>query len=138
MGHSYYELYIHLVWTTKNKEPMITKELEESIHMIIRDKCSKFKIELIAVGNTEDHIHIFVSIAPNTIISEFIKECKGSTSHFDNFEMNNNLFWQNGYGALSVSKSGINIVKSYVENQKNHHDTNKGIIKILEKNGDDI
>lgn len=66
-------------------------------------------------------------------LSELIAEVKGSTSHFINQQSDNTLYWQDGYGALSVSKSGLKFVKRYVVNQKEHHRDNKDLVEILEK-----
>ena len=133
MSHTYHKLYVHIIWTTKNKEAMINKDIENSISAITKEKCRKFNSTLIAMGNTEDHIHLLFTINPDTKISEIVKEIKGSTSFFVNQKMNQNLFWQNGYGALSVSKSGVDFVKKYIENQKEHHRNKVELVDVLEK-----
>jgi putative transposase len=62
-----------------------------------------------------------------------VKEIKGTTSYFTNHKTQGNLYWQDGYGVLSVSKSGLEVVKRYVENQKDHHGLANGIIPVLEQ-----
>lgn len=133
MHRSYYELYIHIVWSTKNRHPLINNAIEEDIHKIIDTKCMKFNTQIIAIGNTKDHLHLLVSINPNIRLAELIAEAKGSTSHFINQRTDNTLYWQDGYGALSVSKSGLKFVKRYVEKQKEHHRTNQDLVEILER-----
>ena len=133
MRQSYFELYIHVIWATKNREPLINEKIEKSIYDIVKDKCKKFKIDLIAVGNTTDHIHLLISINPGVKITEFMAEIKGTTSHFVNHEIRETLYWQDGYGALSISKSGLSFVKRYVENQKEHHNNKNDLVEILEK-----
>ena len=117
----------------KNRHPLINKTIEKDIHKIIETKCLKFKTQLIAIGNTENHLHMLVAINPNMKLSELIAEVKGSTSYFINQQSDNTLYWQDGYGALSVSKSGLKFVKRYVVNQKEHHRDNKDLVEILEK-----
>lgn len=134
MNRSYYELFIHIVWSTKNRHPLIHKTIEDDIRKIIKAKCLKFNTQIIAIGNTEDHLHLLVSINPNIKLAELIGEVKGSTSHFINQQTDKTLYWQDGYGALSVSKSGLEYVKRYVENQKKHHGTKQDLVEILERN----
>lgn len=133
MGNTYYELYIHLVWCTKNREPLIKEKMEETLYSVIEEKSRKFKAHVIAKGNTMDHIHLLLSIHPETAIAVLVKEIKGATSYFVNHNTLGNLYWQDGYGVLTVSKSSISVVNQYVEKQKLHHKENTGIIPILEK-----
>ena len=81
-----------------------------------------------------DHIHLLLSINPNTNIAILVKEIKGTTSYFINHKTQDILYWQDGYGVMSVSKSRLEVIKRYVENQKKHHGLDSGIIVELEKN----
>jgi putative transposase len=136
MRRSYYEIYIHAVWRTKNSEPMIDDKVIANIHNVMKAKCQKFDVQLIAIGNTEDHIHMLLSINPNIKLSEFIAEVKGATSYFVNHQTKDSLYWQDGYGAISLSKSALNTTKRYVENQKEHHKLGKDLILALENTGE--
>lgn len=131
MPGSYFELYIHLIWTVKNREPWLTEDIEQSIADIIKMKAESQKAKVIAIGNTIDHIHVLVSIHPDTVISTMIKEMKATSSYFVNHNLGKALYWQEGYGALSVSKKGVEKVRDYVMNQKKHH-TQKTIVELFE------
>ena len=133
MRRSFYELYIHVIWTTKNKERLVDEKIESTIRSIIKEKCKKFNVELIAIGNTEDHLHLLLSIHPGIKVLELVAEIKGSTSHFIKHQINNNFYWQDGYGVLSVSKSGLEFVKKYIEEQRQHHMGKNNLVPILEK-----
>ncbi len=133
MARSYHEIYIHCIWSTKNREPIITKEIEPLIYDLIKNKCKKFEYMLIAIGNTEDHIHIFLEINLNHMVKNFIAEIKGITSYLSKKEKKINLYWQNGYGVISISKPSVEKVKEYVENQKEHHRIKNKIVEIFEK-----
>jgi putative transposase len=133
MKRSYYELYIHLIWSTKGRENLLIVDIETSIIENIKAKCEKHCCKILAVGNTENHIHLLISMSPSTNIELFVKEAKGSTSYFINHNTDRTLYWQDGYGAISISKSGLKFVKEYVENQKKHHDTKYNIVEVLEK-----
>ena len=131
MRRSYYEIYLHLVWRTKNSEPYLSPDVEREVCNIIQAKCLKFDTALLAVGNTEDHIHMVVSINPKIIISELIAEIKGASSYYINKETSSTLYWQDGYGCLSIDKSSLSKVETYVLKQKEHHslkqDTQTGL-----------
>jgi len=132
MSHTYSQIYLHIVWSTKNREKLIKEEIEEDIKQIIKTKAKKYNSEVIAIGNTFDHIHVLIKISTKTVISEMIRELKGSTSYFVNNSGRGNLFWQNGYGVLSVSLPAVETVEKYVQNQKNKHLSND-TIEYLEK-----
>jgi len=124
MPGSYFELYIHLIWTVKNREHLLTPDIEKPIIDIIKRKAASQKARVIAIGNTIDHIHLLVSIHPDTIISKMLKEMKAASSYYVNHMLGKTLYWQEGYGALTVSKQGYEKVRAYVENQKAHHSQN--------------
>jgi putative transposase len=132
MRRSYYEIYLHLVWRTKNSEPYLSSEVEKEVCNIIQLKCKKFDTALLAVGNTEDHIHMVVSINPKIKISEFIAEIKGASSYYINKETSFTLYWQDGYGCLRIGKSGLSRVVTYVLKQKEHHGLEQDIQTGLE------
>jgi len=134
MPRSFYEMYIHLIWSTKARENLITSEIEKDIIEIIKTKCIKYNCTPIAIGNTTNHIHLLLSISPKTNIELFVKEAKGSTSYFVNHHKDCALYWQDGYGAISVSKSGMKYVVDYILHQKEHHSDIFKLVNILEKN----
>ena len=121
MGHTYSQIYLHIVWGTKDRNPLIVEQIEKDIYAIIHTKAKEHDAEIIAIGNTYDHIHVFIKISTKTLISKMVSEFKGSTSYFINHNSKNTLYWQNGYGILSISLPAIDTVKRYVENQKNKH-----------------
>jgi putative transposase len=130
MKRSYCHIYLHLIWSTKNWEPLINETMERDIYEIFDAKAKKHNSGIIAIGNTNDHIHVLVRISSRTVISEMIREFKGSTSYFIN-QNGGSLYWQDGYGVVSVSLSAVDTVKNYVENQKTKHAA-KEIVKQLE------
>lgn len=124
MRRSYFEIYIHLIWATKNREDMINERMEASIRTIIYEKAKKHNAEIIETGNTNNHVHVLVSVSPNTILSDMVKEIKATTSYFVNHNLRECLYWQDGYGALSVSKKDVENVKRYIKFQRKHHAEN--------------
>ena len=136
MGHTYSQIYLHIVWGTKDRNALIVEQIEKDIYAIIHAKAKEHNSEILAIGNVLDHIHVLVKIPTNTLISKMVSEFKGSTSYFINHNSTNSLYWQNGYGILSVSLPAIDTVKRYVENQKNKHKLNKTLdeLEILVQN----
>ena len=123
MPSKYIQLYVHLVWSTWNRSPLITGSIENQLYASIAKKCRDLDCESIAIGGTEDHIHLLVNMHPNVSISQLVKEIKGSSSHLINHKLAPNEFfkWQGGYGAFTVSKDDLQKVRGYIKNQKKHH-----------------
>jgi REP element-mobilizing transposase RayT len=123
MGHSYTELFYHFVWATKGREPYITPELEPELFRQIRGKCAELKVIIHALNGMPDHVHLCCTLPTTLCIADVLEKIKGSSSHFVNRELMNGsvLYWQPGYGALTVSKHHLGRVVGYIDNQKQHH-----------------
>ena len=78
------------------------------------------------IGGTQDHIHILVYIPPKVAVSDAIGQIKGSSSYFVNKELAGDsvLYWQQGYGVITISEENFERVDSYIRNQEEHHRTN--------------
>ncbi len=124
MSHSYSKIWIHTVFSTKDWQHSINKELEKKLYEHIKKLLvNDFSCVVKAIGGNTDHLHILFLHNPNYSFSEVIKNLKGESSHWIN---SNNLtkmkfVWQAGYGAFSVSESNVKKVESYIINQKVHH-----------------
>ena len=99
----YWRLFYHFVWGTKNREPLIAPEWEDSLHNVIAAKATELGAFVHAVGGTEDHAHLVVSVPPKIALSTFIGQVKGNSSHFVNHELNVDIHfaWQAEYGVVS-------------------------------------
>jgi putative transposase len=106
----YHHLVYHFIWATKRRLPLITpeRELGYALH---------------AVGGVEDHIHVLVSLTPGTLVADVAKNLKGASSHYINREsgLDTTLYWQDGYGVVTLRDSEIPRVARYIKNQKEHH-----------------
>ena len=135
---SYWRLYYHLVWATKQRLPLIKPELEAKLHGYIIGKADYLGCITHAINGTENHIHIVASIPPSLSISQYVKKIKGSSSHHWNHTLANNLdkfYWQEGYGVFSLGSKQLETAVNYVKNQKIHHSQGT-VITALEKNCD--
>lgn len=122
MPHSRYELHYHLVWATRLREPTITADVRERIYACIRTKCEDLGCRVHAVGGTEDHVHLAVSIPANVAVARVAHRVKGSSSHLVNAEaLGHGLYWQAGYGAMSIRKKDVPSVRRYIAEQPLRH-----------------
>ena len=132
MPSSYYQLYYHLVWTTKKRLPLITREIETTLKEYIPGKAAEYGGQQIELNMVEDHLHWLGSIPPKISIAKFIHDLKGSSSYYINIAKGEKLFyWQSGYGVVSLSKKGVPFVRDYIKNQKLRH-TRYDVLDVLE------
>ena len=123
MSHSYYNLWVHLIFSTKDRRPLITDNVKESIYKCIKDELSSTGIFARIINGMQDHVHCLFMQNPTKSIAETIKNLKGVTSHWIN---QNNIVpmkfsWQTGYAAFSVSESQLEKVYRYILYQEKHH-----------------
>jgi putative transposase len=87
---------------------MLIPEVRDAAYKTIREECKSLKCELIRIGGISDHIHLLATLNPTISLADFVKQVKGSSSHFINQEIRPDFLfkWQGSYGALTVSKSG--------------------------------
>jgi putative transposase len=119
----YVKLYIHLVWATKNREPMITSELKPLLLEHIRKNAKKKDIFLDCVNCVQDHIHLLISLGTEQTIAKTVMLLKGESSFWVNKQKltKTKFEWQDEYGAFAVSYSGIDKVREYIARQEEHH-----------------
>lgn len=121
--HSYNKIWIHAIWATKYRAPILNLEIEKKVHNFIAKKFIELGCQILIVNGMPDHIHCLFKINPNKSSVEVIKGIKGSTTSFINQNklLKNKFAWQNGYACFSVSKYAVNTVYRYIKNQKQHH-----------------
>ncbi len=119
----YCRLYYHVIWGTKNREPLITPEIEPVLFDFIRSKAIGLGGIVYALNGTEDHIHLLVHIPTTIPLAQFIGKIKGATSA----KLNKSgfgdgyFYWQTEYSALTISENLVSVCIRYVNNQKSHH-----------------
>ncbi len=121
---AYLKVWIHLVWSTKNREPFINSiGLRQKLFHHIAENARKKSIYLDCVNGTCDHVHILVSLGPDQTIAKIAQLLKGESSHwFNQQNLTRQKFeWQDEYFAASVSDSAVEQVRLYIKNQEEHH-----------------
>ncbi len=123
MAHSYTNILIHYIFSTKNREKCISNELQERLWPYMGGIARENKMKALAIGGIEDHIHLLILIPAKLSIAKAIQLIKGGASVWvhDTFTNFKNFKWQEGYGAFSVSISHIEDTVAYINTQKEHH-----------------
>ena len=123
MSQSLAQVYLHLVFSTKNRSPYLShKPTRESLHAYLATVSETLKSPSIKVGGIEDHVHLLVRFGRTLSIATLIKELKRTSSIWIKREFNISDFdWQNGYGAFSISPSHVSPLTKYIANQEEHH-----------------
>ncbi|OFX36724.1 MAG: transposase [Bacteroidetes bacterium GWA2_40_14] len=117
------QLYVQLVFAVKNREAMLHENIRHRVFEYVSDIVTEMKHKSIIVNGVSNHIHIFVGLNPNISISDTVHDIKRSSSLFINSEKlcRSHFAWQEGYGAFTYSRSHINNVYKYIQNQEKHH-----------------
>jgi putative transposase len=134
MREPYTQMYLHIVWSTHDRHPFVTPEIQPRIYRIIQAECVEMKVSLIAIGGVEDHVHLLVRFPSTISVSKLVKQVKGVSSHFasDWLHHQQPFKWQEGYGAFTISARDLPRLKNYVANQAEHHRT-KQLFPNLER-----
>ncbi len=140
MAHTYFQNYYHLIWSTKERLPLIPQNSKERVFEYTYGSFKNADCIPLLVGGMSDHIHMLVEIPPKFPVSEIVREIKICTSKWISVNLENckGFAWQEGYGSFTVSSSKKDIVFQYIKNQELHH-TNKSFkdefIELLDKHG---
>lgn len=124
MPQSLSQIYIHLVFSTKNRQPFIDDTISADLYSymatVFHDECaSTAKI----IGGVEDHVHTLFNLSRTQTIADVVEAIKTSTSKWIKKQdaKYREFYWQTGYGAFSVSRSNVDAVTKYIRDQKEHH-----------------
>jgi len=121
MGQSLSQLYVHLTFGTKFREPYITSEIEKELYAYIIGILRKMESPSIRINSMPDHIHILFRLSKNYALAKVVEEVKKSSSKWMKEKGVSGFTWQIGYGAFSVSSRALHIVEKYIDCQKEHH-----------------
>lgn len=123
MPASHTHLYVHLVWATWDRLPLITAAIEPRLYVALAEKCRELKCVPLAVGGIADHMHMLVRLHPTIAVATLVKELKGSSSHLVTHELAVGAFfkWQGSYGAFTLREEEVPSILRYIRGQKEHH-----------------
>ena len=127
MHQPYTQLYLHLVWATWDRLPLIRPDLQRPIYGCIQDQLRKHRCDVVAIGGIEDHVHVLTRFPTTICIADLVKHAKGASSNLVTREVDRGSFfkWQGYYGAFTIAKTHVTRVRSYILRQEEHHRTGR-------------
>jgi REP element-mobilizing transposase RayT len=123
MANTYTQIYVQVIFAVESRQALIRPENKEELHKyitgIVRNKGQK----LLSINGRPDHLHILLGIEPDLALSDLVREVKKSSTAFINKNrwVKGRFNWQEGFGGFSYSKSGLDAVIRYIQNQDQHH-----------------
>jgi REP element-mobilizing transposase RayT len=123
MANTYTNLLFHVVFSTKNRLPLLTRDVREMIYPYIGGVIRGERCVLLEIGGTTDHVHLLLRMRADLPLSDAVKRIKGNSSRWlnQNPDYATRFGWQSGYGAFSVSESQVPAVRRYIQTQEQHH-----------------
>ncbi|RZK20637.1 MAG: IS200/IS605 family transposase [Pedobacter sp.] len=120
---SYVKIWVHLVFSTKNRHPYLTKDIRYKLQNHIIENCREKSIFLTAINGHTEHLHCLISLGKEQNIAKIAQLIKGESAYWINKnELTKEAFiWQDDYFATSVSESQLETVTNYIKNQEIHH-----------------
>ena len=129
MTQSLSEIFIHIVFSTKNRDPLLNKDIRCELYSYISQILKSLDSPSIAIGGVEDHFHILCRLSKNFTISKIVKDIKKNSSKWIKTKGILDFYWQNGYSVFSVSSSILNKISKYILNQEKHHEKQENFSK---------
>ena len=119
------EMFVHVVWATWRRLPLVDDSVAERLHEMIRKKCVELGCPPVAVGGIADHVHLLVRLHPSVAVARLVGEAKGISSFLMNHELRpgGSFRWQERYDAITVAPDDLPAVERYVNRQPLHHGT---------------
>jgi putative transposase len=126
MPQSLAQVWLHIVFSTKNREPFLADpSIRREVHAYLAATCKALKCPPVCIGGVADHVHIACGLSRTCTIADLVqglklessKQIKSKASGLADF------YWQNGYGGFSVSPGHLDDLRRYIENQDEHHRT---------------
>ncbi len=118
----YCQLYYHLVWGTRERQPVLTADVEATVHEALRAGAARLGASVLALDGTADHVHLVAAVPPRVSVASFVAQVKNAAVlryHKENPEPP--LQWDEEYGVFSCDRKRLPNYIEYVEGQKEHH-----------------
>ncbi|MBX3410872.1 MAG: IS200/IS605 family transposase [Phycisphaeraceae bacterium] len=114
---------LHITFSTKNRLGLIPSSFAPELYAYIGGICRLRHSPLLAMGGTEDHVHMLVSLNKTVALSDFMLDMKRDSSKWvkEKGAGLDGFGWQDGYFAFSIGESGVHALRAYIDNQREHH-----------------
>ena len=137
MAHSYTNLLIHVLFSTKNREKRLNAEIRQNLFPYLAAVLNDQRSKVLIVGGGLEHVHILLRIRPDQNVAELVRCAKANSSGMIRGKFDRGFQWQSSYAALSVSESQRQRVYEYIANQEEHHkriDFDSEYVSLLKRN----
>jgi len=122
MAQTYSELMVHVVFSTKERQPLIVDSIISDLHAYLGGIVRKLDSTALAIGGVADHVHLLMAYPPRLAIADMVRTIKSNSSSWVHEKWPDRLFqWQAGYAAFSVSESSREQVVRYIQQLQDHH-----------------
>ncbi len=121
MAHSICEVYIHMVFSTKDRYPFLRQEWQADLYAVTGKIIKNIGGQPIKINGMENHVHILMKMPKEMDLAALARTVKANSSRWIHQNHQSKFAWQEGYAVFSVAASNLSNVKSYIENQEEHH-----------------
>jgi len=133
-------LRVHVVFSTKDRRPMITPEVEPELYAYLAGTAKNLDSSCLAAGGTSNHVHLLISQSKNIALSQLMEEIKKSSSKWIKTKAPSlrSFGWQDGYGAFTIGRSQVEALERYIAAQKERHKKQsfeEELVRLLNKYG---
>jgi putative transposase len=138
MAHTYIASFVHCVFPTKDRRALISPETLPRLCSFLGGIARKNGFKTLAIGGTEDHVHLLLSLPAAMPVAKAVQLLKGGSSKWMSATFPKKFEWQEGYGAFSVGISGLSTTVAYINSQAEHHrkrDFQAEFVAFLKKHG---
>src|SRR5579864_41894 len=123
MAHNATNVLVHFIFGTRHREPLINKEMQADLHSYLGGIIREIGGVALSINGMADHVHLLVRMPSSHSMADVARLIKTNSSRWvhERWPQFKNFAWQAGYGAFSVSESGIDAVRAYILHQQQHH-----------------
>lgn len=123
MSQSFTKNYVHIVFSTKYRRPLIDDAIEEDLFAYLGGICNRLECTTIKVGGYRNHVHVLCSLSKKIPLMKLMEEMKGHSSKWIKTKGKKyaDFYWQGGYAAFSVYYRELDVCVRYIANQRAHH-----------------
>ena len=124
MPQSLAQIYLHIIFSTKNRQPFLTDPIVRAeLHAYLAGTCKNLDSPAVIIGGVADHVHILCRLSRTHAVAVLVRELKRESSKWCKEKSTDlaDFYWQDGYGAFSVSPGHVEALKVYIANQEEHH-----------------
>ena len=132
MGSTFFSLHYHIVFSTKERRPLIRAEWRPRLHSYLGGIIRRMNAVAEIVGGVEDHVHLMASLRPVHCLANMMRDLKKDSTNWVKENLDRSFAWQEGYAAFTVSPSATNNVKNYIANQESHHSKHSFVVELKE------